>query len=375
MPVNYKVVVYDLSGNKAAELNDFNWVTLKKTVNNPGLLTLGLRGNHPLLADIADKYEVLLYRKPPAFEIGGLTIQPDWALELATLYRDVDWSFEKGKKSAILYCQGINSILSWRRIAYYAGQAGKSQFTNIPAETILKDLVYYNLGAGATTGNNRILSNVITYPTITIETDATGGNNLYIGCTTKNLLSILQEVASIGGGDFDLVRTGAGAYQFRFYAGQLGTDRSSTVTFALGLQNMDRPFYRVRRAKEFTVALVGGQGEANLRTFVTRQGANYNATYNNIEGFIAATDVKQDANEASNLSARGDAALAQNQAFEEFGFDVIQAPSSYYGVHYFLGDIVTIVNPFNGASYTQKISSINLSWAAGKAEQVGVEVS
>lgn len=361
---NYKIEAYNTSGVKQFEINDFAWLSLKKTVNLPGLLTFGLRGNHPLLSSIGDKWELVVYRKAPG---------QDWALELATLYRDIDWSWGDGGQAAILYCPGIMQVLGWRVIAYPAGVADLSKFTGEQAETISKTLVDYNLRSNASTTNGRIYSGVLSYPTITLETDASGGNTVDFYCSNDVLLDALYKLSKVGGGDYSLYRSSAGSYQFKYHAGQLGADKTDDVIFALDRHNMREPFYRVRYSPEASNAIVGGKGEGLARDFIAVQSSRYNATSNKIELFVNATDI--DEGDTDGLTDRGNEALAQKSYKEEFGYTVIQAPSTQYSIDYELGDLVTVINPFTGASYEQKITSVALAIDATGKENISIEVS
>lgn len=332
-----------------------------KRVDAPGLLTFSLRGDHPLLSTLADKWQFELWRKPH-----GLT----WGREIAGIFRAGQWSY--GEKSTIvLFCPGIISLLGMRIINYHADFANYTVFDGVAAETIMKRLVKYNITSFASLGRKRSGAN---WPAteITVETDGAGGNTLDWYCFGENLLENLQKLAAIAGGDFDLVKTSPTAYQFRWYTGQLGTDRSATVKFALGLGNMGIPQYSESHTDEQTVACVWGRGEGADRDYVTRTGTNYSTT-NDIELFINATDVEL--GNTGGLNDRGDQKLREVEATRSFSFDALQAPATLYGVHYFMGDLVTVINPMNRAEYIQKITAITQTIDPEGKQAIGVEVS
>ena len=172
--------------------------------------------------------------------------------------------------------------------------------------------------------------------------------------------------------DFDLVKTGATAYEFRWYTGQLGTDRSASVTFAMERGNMANPTYKETRLKEKTVACVYGQGQGSDRDYVTRTGTNYHVSDNNIELYVDARNV--DFGDTSGLNAKGDLKLDELEARSAFKFDVLQAPATLYGVHYFLGDLVTAMNPFTGASYTLMVDQVTVDFNNTKGEDITVDM-
>ena len=354
---DYYLNVYDTSGDRQFVVADFTSLSYLRKVNAPGILQVGLRGDHPLLASIGDKWQVQVWRKPA----GGI-----FARDFSGLARQAQFSYgEKGQ--AALTCPGLMSLLSWRIVAWYANTTDRSKFIGAKAETIMKTLVSYNAGASATTGNGRLRNGAITG--LTVEADGAGGNTLDWFCAYDNLLETLQKLAAIAGGDMDLVQTAVDAWQFRWFSGQLGTDRTATVIFALERGNMANPQYESLRTGEKTVAIVGGKGEDAARATAIRTGTNY-AAGNNIETFINASECDTTAG----LQAKGDAALREVQAQENFSFDVLQTPATLYGTHYTLGDLVTAVNPFNGSSISLKVDEVKIDYQPDGKEKIDVKM-
>ena len=205
-----------------------------------------------------------------------------------------------------------------------------------------------------------------------MQTDGADGDSRDWYCFGENLLENLQKLAPIAGGDFDLVKTSPTAYEFRWYTGQLGTDRTATVKFALGIGNMGVPQFSESRTDEQTVACVWGQGEGADREYVTRDGANYTTT-NDIEMFVNASDVEL--GNTAGLNDRGDQKLREVEAVQCFYHGMLQVPATLYGVHYFLGDLVTVVNPMNGAVYTRKITEVTQTLEENGNRTIYTEVS
>src|SRR4030042_3852642 len=323
---DYRLDVYNDSGVQqgvltgtaaGGEENKSGFLSLScvRRVRTPGLLIFSLRGDHPLLSSLADKWQFELWRKPY-----GQT----WVREMAAIFRAGQWGY--GEKSTIvLYCPGIRSLLGMRTINWHAGLANRTAFDGVAAETIMKTLVTYNIPSPATTVNGR-KRNGTNWPAtqITVEADGAHGDTRNWYCFGQNLLESRQKLAPIAGGDFDLVKTSPTAYEFRWYTGQLGTDRSATVKFALGLGNMGLPQYSESRTDEQTVACVWGQGKGAGRDYVTRMGTNY-STSNDIELFVNASDIEL--GNTTGLNDRGDQKLREVEAVRSFGFDALQAPA------------------------------------------------
>jgi len=302
--------------------------------------------------------QVIVYRRNPAMGLATWTAD-FWGLFRAQKRSYSDHDFFEGR------CPGILTMLGWRVVAWMAGTANRSNFQNAKAETVMKTLVSYNAGANATTANGRIRDGAIAG--LAVQTDGTGGNTVSIGCAWANLLETLQKLAPIGGGDFDLVKTGAQAWEFRWYAGQRGTDRTATLLFALERGNMAEPVYTYDRVDERTVAIVGGQGEEASRAVVVRTGPDYGAS-NDVEVFVDA----RNSSTTDSLNASGDSKLQDTRAKQTFAFKVLQTPACYYGVHYGLGDLVKA--QYGAVNVTQKIVGVSVSLDRGGAEKIDVEM-
>ena len=105
-----------------------------------------------------------------------------------------------------------------------------------------------------------------------------------------------------------MLLTGARAWEFRYYPGQLGTDRTSTVIFSLNRGNMASPRLTRERRNAATVAIVGGQGEESDRAVVVRTGANYSVDWD-VETFYNASSFSTD----EGLNSAGDAVLIERE--------------------------------------------------------------
>ena len=364
---DYRIDVYNTAGVSQGRYKNFLPLSYIRRVNAPGLLRISLSDTHRIASTIADKWQVEVWRKP----YGG-----DWNRELTGIWRKENWSYID---TAILEltCPGLMRILGWREIAYYAGVANRTLFTTEKAETIANTLVKYNATTSGTTGDGRMRAAVGGYPFtgLSVEADgATGNTFASYYCAWKNLLETLQDVARVGGGDFDIVKTSSTAWQYRWYEGQLGTDRttgSNRVVFSMANGNMANPRYEVNRLGVKTVAIVAGQGEESERDVEVVTSADY-AVGNDIEMFIGATDIEK--GDTDGLQSRGDEKLAEVIEKPSFTFDVLQTGSAQYGVHYTLGDKVLAINPRTGVELTMKIAGITIELDDDGKEVIGIDI-
>lgn len=357
---DYRLDVYDLTGAFRYSLTDFTSLAYTTRVNSQGLVNFTVGKLHPLLKVMEDKWQVEVWRKPSGYT---------WAREITGLIRKTDQQFKDKSDTALISCIGLMDVLAWRVVAWSAGTVNRSVFIGVPAETIATSLVKYNATSDATATAGRYRDGAV--PGLSLATPGATGNSLDWYCAHANLLATLQNLSKVGGGDFSVLKTSPTTYEFKWYNGQLGTDRSSSVIFALERGNIIDPTYSSDQLDEATVAIVGGKGEKETRAIAVRAGPNYVVSTNDIEIFVEATDVDT----VDGLNARGDKALDERKAESSFKFTVVQSPASRYGVHYFLGDLVTVVNTFNKTEAVLKASSFSVSLDSKGKETVAAEIS
>lgn len=359
MSISYYLIWRTRTGVKVAEIDDYWSLAYRKQVNAPGLLTFEMDMQSPKLTLLEDDAQVEVRRSDLPYAVEEV--------DFYGLYRAQERRFTDHGTIKIT-CPGHMAILGDRYVAWYAGTNNRSSFSTVAAETIMKTLVSYNAGSAATTGNGRLRTGTITG--LSVQTDGAAGTTLSWSCAWKNLLGELQDVALVAGGDFDLIKTGANTWEFRFYPGQRGTDRTSgsnKVVFGLDYGNMGNPVYSRNRLQESTVAIVAGQGEGSSRAIAIRTGMNYSAT-NDREIFV---DARQETTGAG-LDSKGDQALKDVEARKVFSYDVIQTPRSRYNVQYFLGDLV--VAQFQDIVVQQQVYAVDISFTNDGTETIAIEM-
>jgi hypothetical protein len=357
----YKVLIKNVAGTLQAEVTDFLHLNYTKAVNAPGLASITLVGDHAAVGLLGNNYQIEVWRRNPRHGI-------DWYCDFYGLFRGQE-RYYLDQPYFVLHAPGQMSMLSWRVVAWTASTTDRSTFSAEAAETIMKTLVDYNACANATTGNGRERTGTITG--LTIQTDAGLGNSIGVwNCAWKNLLQTLQDLARIAGGDFDLIKTGAQAWEFRWYTGQRGAVRTADLTFALAHGNMASPHYRYNRINEKTAAIAAGQGQGAARLIEIRTGDDYSVT-NDVEVYYNASSYTT----AAGLQAAGDRRLDELKGRQEFSFDVIQSPSSLYGAHYCsngtMGDLVTA--SYDDISVTQKIVGVTVTYRRDGHESIDMQ--
>lgn len=366
MSTDYELHIKNSGGVLKHVLTDMRGLAYVREVNAAGWCRFDLDGSHAAIGTLAPSgvidpnAQIEVWRRSRAFGI-------DWQCDFYGLMQDDSQAADDdGLTTYSATCAGQLSLLGRAVVGYKSGVSNRSNFAAAKGETVLKNLVKYNATSSGTTGDGRIRT--VTIAGVSVATDAAGGNTIDVACAWRNLLATLQDVAAIAGGDFDLVRTAATSWEFRWYAGQLGTDRSATVTFALERGNMAKPVLTRIRSRERTVAIVAGQGEGNARSTVVRTSSSYAAGTRDAEMYLDARDLTATAG----LEDRGDQALSENRALDALSFDVIQTPGCAYGLHYFLGDRVKA--NFAGVSVTKKVQRVSVELATSGDERIAVEL-
>lgn len=358
------IVIYDPSGNRVAVLtadgrdgsnNGFLYATWRKRVNDVHMAEFAINANNPDAQYIQDKYEIEIYRVDREV---GLTPYVSFA---GIIRDDIRYSDDQNRDRIRVRAYGPNSLLARRIVAYPANISGRTAFSSTRAETIMKTLVSRNCVPASIvvgTGERDRMPSALA-SSFTVQADAAQGNIIDWFCGGRvNLLTELQKIAEVAGGDFDLVRTGFGAYQFRFFANWLGTDRTSganAIIFATNRGNMANPTLARIRSGEKTMAIVGGQGEETSRIIRTRAGATLSAA-NDIEMFVDG----RNATTTAYLDEIGDQALEDVRFRNALEYDVLQTPIYYVEKDYFLGD--RVLAQYAGVSLTQQIYEITFEY-------------
>lgn len=369
MPTQYIVRVRNRAGVRQYDVTDFLSLNYSKFANDVGRLNVDLSGNHRAIAALERDGQVEVWRFDDSAGIAPYC-------DFYGLYRDRDRRTPGENINGVYTLKCVSQLHFLRRalIAYAAGTDLRNDFTTDPAETVMKLMVRYNATADATTANARLRTVGTWASNITVQADGATGSNISKAFAHRNLLEALQEVALLGGIDFDLVKTGAQAWEFRTYA-LLGADLTAAVKFSLTWGNMENPTLTGSNIEEATVAIVGGDGEGAARTFAIRTGPNYAAGYNDIEVFVDARG-----QDSAALVAAGDARLNELRSRDDLRFDVLQNDAFRYGRDYcaagVVGDKVSVT--YAEASVVKKIRGVHVAVATSSssdnAEQIQLDM-
>jgi len=359
MPVIWQIRLRASDGSLVAVLDDYESFSAEKRVNAPSLYSLRMSGKNAKVALFELDGQLEFWRRWPEYAI-------DWTKEVEAFHRNASYIIN-ADGTFTFQSQGCGyvDLLDRRIVANFTG-SGQASKTDV-AQDVANDFVAEQVGAGAGAGRVTV--------GLTIGGGEGAGNTVTLARFSKNVLDVLQEIARIGGGDFDVVSTGEATFEFRWYDGQRGTDRSATVTFSLPLGNMARPVLYIHRSMEKNAIWVGGQGQKTDRTLVWRTDADAmdDSTWNRHELFTDARNTPS----VDGLNSKGDTLLDRYKSARVFDFDVLQTPSCLYAKHYFLGDLVTAVFKAGSIDFsaTKKVVAVRFVINAQRGEVRSVETS
>lgn len=334
-------------------IDKFVSLSYTRRLNEVGFATVTLPRDHPAVSNLTLDSIALIFRGQPHD-----TVDVAYYQDFAGIWRGNIFSTDRnGKQTVTLYIPDTMSLLAREIIAFKAGVANRSLWSSKTVSQIWSDVLTYNF---TVVDVQRILpfTSLSGVPRLSFDSAPTGPTIDY-AAAYKNVLNVLQELADIG--DFYFIASSVGAFSVTIGDYQnvrllvnSGTDRSATVTFAIERANVLNVDLDQRRLNEPTKMLVGGLGEGTTRTVNVRTSAEY-TTINHTEMFIDARDLATSAA----LDAKGDAKLAETAYKPRFTFRASQAPGSYYGRDYFLGDLVYAL--YEGQGFTQRIVGVTVA--------------
>lgn len=357
MAPQYSIYVYTAGGTLSAICTDFLSIAVNRTVNAVDAAQFDVNAVSTTAPYIVYGAIVEVYRADIAAGIASTR-------EFAGTIRGITTTY--GQTTVITaQAVGTNALLADRIVAYKSGVANRSQFSAQPAETIMKTLYNFNLSTSATVANGRMLDGRLTGAAA--ATSSGLGNTISFSCAGQNVLNVLQDIQLSAGGDFALVYTAPATWNFVWYTGQLGTDRSATVIFSVATGTIAKLTLRTNRVVDTTAAIVAGQGEGSARVIVTRP-ASLPTGLDLRETWIDARNQKTTAEyqQLGDITLR-DAARRQTTVQTE----VLQNAALRYGRDYFLGDLVTVY-AYAAGNIVQKVQSVSLTMSQQGAESINV---
>jgi hypothetical protein len=346
------VVVRDCDGNSIKTFN--TWESLKYTRICGGIDTCEIA-----FVDTYNSMPVASAERPSNFfnldyiveimmSFSSLSIPP--FRDSITLHRSD--GFEYDDNGNLIYKStslGLNDFLARTVIGYLEGTIKSYKYAY--AESAMKQYVEENCGPTATVAAPGYRERDSVLPHFIVEPIAGYGEMWEGDKAFENLYEVIKLISSSMGIDF-WIEYNNPVFTFRTKVGQIGENRSIDgldsitgknsygnypVIFSYEAGNCNKIGYTKDRTGESTVIFVLGEGDSSTRLVISRDSAPmYDSIWNRRE--IA----RPENGYISQMEAFGDNVLAEQAAKEDMSFSPLQTSSLLYGVHYFLGDTVTI---------------------------------
>lgn len=342
----YYVEVRQIDGTRFGLFNNYLQLSYVRILDEIGIAKILLKGDHPILPDLADQCAFIIWRWNP-------TVDPDPVVEFAGVFQGIIYKQDSnGSSLAELIIPDGNILLRKAINAYYGNVANFSKFTLATISTIINTLIQANfgiIGAGV-----RLI-----YPTF-----ADGGN---VGVTGfwpssptysynnefKNVLTEIQGLVKLVDAHWYMSITSAEVSLFQLIPVSGGLVGNPTI-LDYQRSNLIRSELDLRRTNEITKVLVGGQGVVGDRQTVVRTSPTHNSQ-RQAELFVNADNISTTAE----LNDIGDRTLEEYKFIPNFTFSTLQVPGTLYGLDYNLGSVLRV---FSGEiSLVQRVTEVTVT--------------
>jgi len=361
MPAEYEVHLLEAArDNRLDIIDDFAVLSYAQRVNEIGAFGLSVWADNFNITFAHLDGRIVVWRKPE----GGRRY-----IDFAGFIRGVKRQYRDGRQQVILSGTDYNDLLRRRRVAYAATTAEARKADQ--ADDMMVELVNENLGATAVAGRD------LTGLGFSVAASPSAGTIVRGDFAYEKLLDTLQGISDASRQTpttqafFGIVPINSGwEMEFRTNVPQWGQDHShpngihGPVVFSQEYENMANPELEWDRHDEVTVVYGGGRGEDLTRPVIevadtTREGES---PLNRCEGFESV-----DAATTLELIDGANAKLDEGRGKRRFTFDVVEIPSTLYGLHWGFGDLVTAV--YGGEQWDLHVAAVEVT-VEGKIETI-----
>lgn len=380
---SYYLIINDALGNRMAVIQDYESLTVKRTVNGVGALVFIIPGYYSIDTIKVDGI-VELWRAPR----GG-----SWRLEFQQLWfiRERYKVIVRGRRYWHIVAYDLNYLLGdpsakTGRIVAYTSDFRVTEtvfdgaFTDKAgaADDVLKRVARENVGDLAT-DTNRNLSAYLSF-----QAAFSAAASVKVKMERRNLLSIFQELcqASTTAGTylaFDILcltppNSGAFSIELQTFTLQRGLDHRLTsnqpVLIGPDFGNLDDVTLGFVNTTEVTYVYAAGQNEsANQPLITSSDSARINLSpFNRRETFVS---VGQTADLAV-IQDEADTKLRAGRPLLTLTGTLIETDQARYGIHWNFGDYVTA--QVDGYSFDARIDTVQLVFSREAGEVISTQI-
>lgn len=280
-------------------------------------------------------YKIAVYRTAPG---GSQQLENVYLLRGVELYDN-----ERGRFTKLIGVDG-NQLLS-RRIVYLSGFSDgvASAWTTEHADRVMKYLVKYHLLNDGDNIGDRAMND--TY--FAVDADSTSGPHITDEFAWRNVLESVQSLAkmAVAAGTpvyWRVVPVSMAQYKFYTYVGQIGTDRTASVTASVDDNNMRNPHWTYDAVEEKNRLWILGTNANSAYNAMDRNKTSVHSSPSPESAYDveieAAVDFFGGDDVTANMKAFGKPKLRDMNPKRTFSFELADNATFRYGVNWFFGD-------------------------------------
>jgi len=341
------VYVLDREFNKVDIVDDYTSLIWRPAYYGVGDFELYLRASSKAVALLQRNYYLVREKDMAVDESGNTTYKN------VMIIKNVRLSTDAEAGDFLTYTGRELKFILHQRIIW------KQTNLNSKVEYALRRLVTEN--AIAPTDSKRII------PALTLGEEAGLAASIRKQVTGAHLDECIEEICTTYGYGWT-VDVYNGSMVFRVYQGANRSYNQNSIPYVIFSDSFDNILnseYELNSEEYANTALIGGEGEGTARIYTTI-GAE-NEGLDRYESFTDAKDISQNKDTEDEitleeylelLQERGIESLAERVITEGFSGEVISDLTFKYGVDFFLGDTVTVMNSYGISKNVMVLSAI-----------------
>ncbi|MDK0520395.1 siphovirus ReqiPepy6 Gp37-like family protein [Streptomyces sp. ML-6] len=334
-----------------------NWTSLDVTrrFNEPGTGAVQMPATPEVMAQLQPGARLVVIRDGQIWMAGPLEIPTDYSWSVGAGVGTVEVSFSDDLARLAGYITWPNPAAAWSAQPAHT----RREFRSTNSETAVRAIVNETCGPGARS-ERRI-------PSLALAPAAGAGVTWSATTRFEPLLEFCRRVAVFGGLGFRTVQSG-GQILFETYA---PADLTQVARFSTGLGNLRSLQYKLSAPTATHVLVAGTETESSsTRIYLERTDPASAAAWWRVEQYL---DGGADTDADSELSAAGDAELAESGPTVELATVTVDTEDLRAGLDYDLGDRVTVALP-HGLEVTDVVRSIHLQATPDSGEYVSAVI-
>lgn len=363
MPSVYKVSYYNPAGLRLIESLPFSSFEFIRKENEYGIFTVRIPPNYPV-DFFKEDGRLELWR---SINSGTFTLQG----QTPFLIRRPHYYRSNGEDIIELQGYDLIEILNRRIVAYESGTTYTEKLGI--ADDVIKDLVRENFGASAID----TARNLSAY--ISVQANTSLGAIVGDSISNKKIYDAAKNFASASASAgvrvlFDFVKLSDNSYEFRTWKDHRGQDHTQPgagqVVVSVERGNLKDPDIILDYTDETNYVYAAGKGDEATRitTEVSDSVRIGKSPFARSEYFENASNVT----DLTTLGKVANAALANGRPRIQFNGQVLETPSTMYGIHYGYGDLIKA--EYRGYSFNCRVDTVRISFDRQNGEQFEIRL-